>query len=98
MKSNESGTTPNESSSDTNTTSSRDTFQQQTNIQDEQMTEDLYTEILKSNDMTNTQKIQSEIDELHKKFDVLQSQSATLSELNSVRRELNVAYEKLRKN
>ena len=36
--------------------------------------------------MTNTQKIQSEIDELHKKFDVLQSQSATLSELNSVRR------------
>jgi hypothetical protein len=62
------------------------------------MTEDLYTEILKSNDMTNTQKIQSEIDELHKKFDVLQSQSATLSELNSVRRELNVAYEKLRKN
>ena len=48
--------------------------------------------------MTNTQKIQSEIDELHKKFDVLQSQSATLSELNSVRRQLNVAYEKLRKN
>jgi len=44
------------------------------------------------------QKIQSEIDELHKKFDVLQSQSATLSELNSVRRELNIAYEKLRKN
>jgi hypothetical protein len=48
--------------------------------------------------MTNTQKIQSEIDELHKKFDVLQSQSASLSELNSVRRQLNVAYEKLRKN
>ena len=46
----------------------------------------------------NTQKIQSEIDELHKKFDVLQSQSATLSELNSVRRQLNIAYEKLRKN
>jgi hypothetical protein len=43
-------------------------------------------------------KIQSEIDELHKKFDVLQSQSATSSELNSVRRQLNVAYEKLRKN
>jgi hypothetical protein len=48
--------------------------------------------------MTNTQKIQSKIDELHKKFDVLQSQSASLSELNSVRRQLNVAYEKLRKN
>jgi hypothetical protein len=48
--------------------------------------------------MTNTQKIKYEIDELHKKFDVLQSQSATPSELNSVRRELNVAYEKLRKN
>ena len=48
--------------------------------------------------MTNTQKIQSKIDELHKKFDVLQSQSATSSELNSVRRQLNIAYEKLRKN
>jgi hypothetical protein len=48
--------------------------------------------------MTKTQKIQSEIDELHKKFDVLQSQSASLSELNSVRRQLNIAYEKLRKN
>ena len=49
--------------------------------------------------MTNLlQKIQSEIDELHKKFDVLQSQSATTSELNSVRRKLNIAYEKLRKN
>jgi FtsZ-binding cell division protein ZapB len=48
--------------------------------------------------MTNTQKIQSEIDELIEKFNILQSQSATLSELNSVRRELNIAYEKLRKN
>jgi hypothetical protein len=48
--------------------------------------------------MTNTQKIQSEIDELYKKFDVLQSQSVSLSELNNVRRQLNIAYEKLRKN
>jgi len=59
-----------------------------------------FNEIRKGNReiMFNTQKIQSEIDELHKKFDVLQSQSATSSELNSVRRELNIAYEKLRKN
>jgi hypothetical protein len=43
VKSNESGTTSNESSSDTNTTSSGDTLQQETNKQDSQMT---YKELL----------------------------------------------------
>ena len=46
--------------------------------------------------MTEEQKIQSKLDELHKKFNTLQSQGASNSELNGVRRELNSAYEKLR--
>jgi hypothetical protein len=46
--------------------------------------------------MTDAQEIQSKLDELHKKFNTLQSQGASNRELNSVRRELNVAYEKLR--
>jgi hypothetical protein len=53
-KINESGTTSNESSSDTNTTSSGHTIQQQTNKQDSQMSKDLYTEILNNKQMTNT--------------------------------------------
>jgi hypothetical protein len=54
VKSNESGTTSNESSSDTNTTSSGHTIQQQTNKQDSQMSKDLYTEIINNKQMTNT--------------------------------------------
>lgn len=48
--------------------------------------------------MTDTQKIQSKLDELHEQFKTLQSQGASNSELNSVRRELNIYYEKLRNN
>jgi len=49
-----------------------------------------------SNQMIEEQKIQSKLGELHKKFNTLQSQGASNSELNGVRRELNSAYEKLR--
>ena len=47
--------------------------------------------------MTEEQKIQSKLGELHEQFNTLQSQGASNSELNSVRRELNIYYEKLRK-
>jgi hypothetical protein len=47
--------------------------------------------------MTDAQTIQSKLDELHEQFNTLQSQGATNSELNSVRRELNIYYEMLRK-
>lgn len=47
--------------------------------------------------MTQEQMIQSKLDELHEQFNTLQSQGASNSELNSVRRELNIYYEKLRK-
>jgi peptidoglycan hydrolase CwlO-like protein len=47
--------------------------------------------------MTNEQKIQSKLDELHEQFNTLQSQGASNRELNSMRRELNIYYEKLRK-
>lgn len=47
--------------------------------------------------MTDAQKIQSKLDELHEQFNTLQLQGATNSKLNSVRRELNIYYEMLRK-
>jgi hypothetical protein len=47
--------------------------------------------------MTDAQKIQSKLDELHEHFNTLQSQGATHSELNRVRRQLNIYYEMLRK-
>ena len=47
--------------------------------------------------MTDEQMIQSKLDELHEQFNTLQSQGASNSELNGVRRELNIYYEKLRK-
>jgi uncharacterized coiled-coil protein SlyX len=47
--------------------------------------------------MTEEQKIQSKLGELHEKFNTLQSQGASNSELNGVRRDLNIYYEKLRK-
>jgi hypothetical protein len=47
--------------------------------------------------MTDKKTIQSKLDKLHEQFNTLQSQGATNSELNSVRRELNIYYEMLRK-
>ena len=47
--------------------------------------------------MTDKQKIQSKLNVLHEEFDTLQSLGATHSELNAVRRELNIYYEMLRK-
>ena len=49
------------------------------------------------NPMTDKQKIQSKLNVLHEEFDTLQSLGATHSELNAVRRELNIYYEMLRK-
>jgi hypothetical protein len=54
VKSNESGTTSNQRSSESNYTHPPYTFQQQTNKQDSQMSTDLYVEIIKSTQMTNT--------------------------------------------
>lgn len=47
--------------------------------------------------MTDKQKIQSKLNVLHEEFDTLLSHGATHSELNRVRRQLNIYYEMLRK-
>ena len=46
--------------------------------------------------MTVEQMILPQLIELQKKFETLQSQGASNSELNSVQREMNITYEKLR--